>query len=765
MVLNLSRDRPSHLFMPIRQSIQGSGGGGKSGGKPSVAGVSGTSNDTAEITLGLCEGQIEGIVGGLKGIYLDETPVQNADGTLNFKDFQYFFLPGTNTQSFTPAGGVEAASETSVSVEVKRSQPVTRTISNNEITAIRIRLGIRLQFQNTKGNVTGSNVRVKILVKEGGGAFVTRINQELGGRFPETTAFSWLIQINPAIDNFTVRVEKDTDDSTDTHIREVVWLSYAEVVQAKIDYINTSVVWMNFPSAQFKSIPSVGFDLAGTLFEIPSNTTIFPGDRGLEHVGNWNGSFYTPALATADPAWIIYGLLTNKRFGLGIDPQFIDKASLYQCSLYNNGAVPNGYGSVERRFTFNSVLQQQKPVIEAIREIASSIAAKPFWNGSQISFWQDRPTSALPRILTNADVEDGNFQVVSQEYNSISTVCKVWWEDPGQEYEAVPEPVENPQAIDLYDVQVEEFTALGETRRGGAVRAGRRVILTGLLEKEQLSCKARAMAIFFQPGDVLQIADSRRNRRRRSGLIVAATTTQITLDAPVDLVGSDRRLFVTLPDLTTAERQIVNAPGSHLILNLASALPVAPLPQSNWQVVDSATTIKQYRILSVTPDRDNPNMHEVSGKLYDESKYSQIENGWALTVFDAEPKPPVIVPLPRLVKAIGRLLVNSNSVSYTLDSQWTFPVRTNGDRESFVSSYIVEFKRDIDGDWGGRQETTGFNASWQNVGTGDFYVRVAAVTIEGRTSEWVESELAILTLIQTVANFQTAQTSIFAMDY
>ena len=33
----------------------------------------------------LCEGPIGGVINGLQGTYLNETPIQNSDGTYNFK--------------------------------------------------------------------------------------------------------------------------------------------------------------------------------------------------------------------------------------------------------------------------------------------------------------------------------------------------------------------------------------------------------------------------------------------------------------------------------------------------------------------------------------------------------------------------------------------------------------------------------------------------------------------------------------------------------
>lgn len=754
---------PDRACIENQYNLDGSGiGGGKGGGSPSTADISGTSNDFATATLGICEGVVEGPVGGEKALTLDDTPIQNQDGTYNFDNFTYQFLPGSNFQSFNPPTGNEVASEESVGVEVKKSIPVTRTIINSEINAIRIRLGVRLQKQEDDGDVKETSVNLNVLIKEGSGAFVNRLSRTIKGRFPDTTVFQFLFPVNQVFDEYTVRIEKTTDDSTDRTQRDLQWLSYAEVIQEKIDYVNTAILWLQFPSKQFKSVPQIAIDIAGLLFEIPSNAVV-QADRSLGYLATaWTGAFYTPAMAACDPAWIVWGLLTNKRYGLGIDAQYIDKFALYAISHYNNVIISNGFGGTERRYTFNAILQSQQSAFELIRSICSSMATKIFWDGAKLSFWQDRPATALPRIIANADVEEGRFLYTSQQYNATTTVCKVWWTDPNNKFESTPELVEYPQAIARYGIQIEEFTAFGETRRGGAVRAGRRVILESLLNSEQVSFKCRAIALFFKPGEVIQIADNRRARRRRSGLIKSATTTEIVLDAPVDIIGS-AAIFVTMPDMTTEYRNVTNTATAQT-LQLQTPLPDAPLPQSNWHILDVGAVLKQYRVINVTPDRDNPNMYEVVAKLYTASRYSEIENGWSLTAFDAVLQPPSIVPPPRSVVAAGRVISAGSAISYTLDVSWNFPIRSDGSQETFVIAYLVEFKRGIDGAWGNRQQVSGLTARWENVGAGVFYVRVAAVTTNIKASEWAEGAApAVLINSQSIANYTTSRTSVFAV--
>jgi predicted phage tail protein len=617
-----------------------SGSGGGKGGSPDLADVSGTSTDYANVLMAIGEGQMEGVLGGGKGFYLDDTPLLNEDGTENFEGMSYYFTPGTLDQPGLPSEANEVTSETQVGVEVKKSIPVTRTFVNNEVSAVRVRIGIRLQEQTEDGDVEEQDVRVRISIKEGvNGAFVERLNTNIEGRYPEVTAFQYLFYLNTAggtIDQFSIRVEKpNDDDSTDTKVQDVQFLSFQEVIFTQLQYPNTAIAWVQFPAKLFKSVPKISIDVGGILFPIPSNATVDPVDGGLIYSGGWTGSFYTPAIAPADPAWILYGILTNKRYGLGndISPSDIDKFSFYTASQHNNQYVADGFGGVERRFLFNGVLQGDQDAWEVIVSICSSFAAKPFWDGSQISIWQDRPTTALAKIITNADVEEGRFVYTSNEYKSIATVAKVSYSDPDQGYEPAVEIVEDPIGINQYGVHITEFTAFGETRRGGAVRAGRRVLLSSRLDNQQVSFKARPIASFWKPGDVIQIADSRYPQllnpydyddweaRRKGGVISEATTTSVSIDKDrgrelfVTLIGSNFKIWVTLPDLTVEMRDLVNAPGKHHILYPSVPFSQAPLPHSNWMVQDSSAPIRQFRVLSVTPDKSQP-LFEVTGLAY-----------------------------------------------------------------------------------------------------------------------------------------------------
>ena len=747
--------------MNINEYITGSGGKGGGGNRPDIADISGISADRAEVVLGICEGQVEGLGQfPARNILLDGTPIENGDGSKNFEGLDFAFFSGTINQPPLPgSSGNEISTPVNVNVAVTQATSVTRSINNPEINAIRVRVGVRLQRQESDGDVRGESLTVRIFVKEGTGPFNLRVEQNISGRFPDTTVFSYLIVVNPIFSDYVVRVEKIGDNSTSQIARDLQWLTYEEVVQAQLTYPNTATLWIQYPPRLFRSAPQITLRLNGWLAQIPTTATI-AADRGLNFTNTaWNGTFYRASQANTDPTWFLWGYLTDKIWGLGISSESIDRYSFYQASLYNNELIADGFGGFERRFSFRGALNvggDGEDRFQTAREIASSFAAKIYHNGLQYTLWQDRPATIQPRIVSNADVVDGLFLGTSQEFSSIATSCLVWRADPDQEFQESPEPVEYPQAVKKFGFNQEEFKPIGETRRGGAVRAGRRVILNSLPsvtlgELGQISFKVRAFGLFFELGDILQIADSTRNPERKSGLIRSATANQITLDAAVT-VGANAVLYVTLPNFTTEFRNVTTAQGSRTVLNVSPPFSAAPLPQATWQLVDSNTIIRQYRVINIGPDIDDGNLYEVVCKLYQPTIYSEIESGWSLTAYENQSPSPSVINPPRNLTAEGLQIIVSGVTSYTLSAVWDFPINLDGSRQAFVQNYALEFKRGLTGEWGNRQVVVNQNGRWENIGSGVFYVRVASVALDGRYSSWVESSAISLSPTQTVSN-------------
>ena len=80
------------------KGFAGSGGGKGGGSSRTETPVSGRSTSTAYVLGAISEGEVEGPYNWTKGVYLDEVPILNSDNTTNFKEHEFHFRNGTQTQ-------------------------------------------------------------------------------------------------------------------------------------------------------------------------------------------------------------------------------------------------------------------------------------------------------------------------------------------------------------------------------------------------------------------------------------------------------------------------------------------------------------------------------------------------------------------------------------------------------------------------------------------------------------------------------------------
>jgi predicted phage tail protein len=748
-----------------------SGRGGKKNKKPKEQADSGRSVSYAQMLGIVSEGEIEGLVDGAQGIYFDETPAQNSDGSSNFTNFSWDWRSGTQAQDRIPGFSDEISSETNVGTEVKQPIPVTRTITNANLDIIRVRLGVVLQEYPPKGGVLGLKIQFRVYVKEGAGAFVLRLDQTIKGRYSSLTEFEYNFPVNNlggTVNNFSVRVERVTPQDSDTtrYQRVLQWRTLIEVTEAKLRYPNSALFGFRFDAAQFESLPQISLKLAGRKIAIPTNATP-TATRGLTYSGIWDGTFYVPSVAIADPAWILYDLITNTRYGLGryINQDQIDKWALYEISQYCNEYVPNGEGGTEHRFQCHVLLEGKEEAYKVIESIRSIFRGFSYWMNGAISFAADKPASPVAQF-TQADIENGMFSYSRTGLKSRHTIALVTWLDPDDFYRQTIETVEDSEGIAKYGVRELEMSAFACTSKGQARRAGLAALLTERLETETVTFRVRAYGAYTKPGDIIRISDAKRADIRYGGLIADSTQDSVTLDNPVALdAGEDYTLTIMMADGTVVERTVINPPGSHTTLNLDEPLDEPPPLESNWILASTTVQPQLFRVLNRVPAPGSREMlHEITALEYRSDKYNAIEQGWSLTPRPTINRVPVVVNVPRNIALSYRAVNNGASFTYTLDASWQYPLN-NGTRDQFITSYFVEYSKGDGGDWIDTRTVTSTGTQYEGLSSGKYYVRVAAIDINGKSSRWVESSPILLTNINYSAVFTTQQTTIFMSDF
>jgi predicted phage tail protein len=621
--------------------IIGAGGGGKGGGGASArvaqeAPDSLRSKAYARVVDLISEGEIEGLVDGLQSVYLDDTPIQNADGTTNFSGVTLETRDGTQQQSYVP-GFSSVENEVPVGVEIKASQPVVRSITDPDVDAVRIKVSVgQLTNQDTtNGDLNGSAVSFSIDRQVSGGGFVEVINDTISGKTTTKYQRSYYV---PLTGNgpWEIRVRRITADSTSSAIQNKTYLdSYTEVVESKLRYPNSALVALRVDASQFSAIPRRSYDMKLLRVRVPVNY-----DSGTRtYSGVWNGNF--KIAWTDNPSWCFYDLVTSTRYGLGgyIPESQVDKWALYRVAQYCDQLVPNGLGGFEPRFTCNLYLQTREQAYKVVQDMASIFRGMVYWSGGAITVTQDAPSDAVYQFAPG-NVVDGEFAYQGSSAKARHTVALVTWNDPDDFYRQKVEYVEDAAGIARYGIVQSDVVALGCTARGQAHRVGKWLLFSEQSESEIVTFRTGLEGAVVRPGDVIKVADPVRGGMRLGGRIAAATASTVTLDQelPADLPW---RLSVVLPNGTVEERLVGPVSGRTLTVTI----PFSSVPQVDaiWMLASSIIEPQLFRVVSVA-ERD-PGVHEVTALAHNPSKYAAIEEGLALqprsiTVLSDIPTPP-----------------------------------------------------------------------------------------------------------------------------
>ena len=662
----------------------------------------------------VAEGEIEGLVDGAKSIYLDGTPLQSADGTLNFKSVSWSQRTGTQAQTHIP--GIPAVeSETQVGVELKNSASITRTITNADVNSVRITVSVPSLFkQENDGDQSGQDVQIAIDVQESGGSFVEVLTDTIAGKAISKYQRNYLVTLTGAAP-WSIRLRRITADTTNVKIQnKTFWDSYTEVIDAKLRYPNSALVSVRFNAANFSGVPSRSYDLKLKKIKLPSNYN--PTTRA--YTGTWDGTFVT---AWSDnPAWCFYDLVTNSRYGLGgyIDASQVDKWALYSIGQYCDELVDDGFGGQEPRFTCNMYLQSRAEAYKVIQDLASCFRSMSFWASGSLTLSQDAPSDPVA-LFTQANVIDGVFTYSGSSAKARHTVALVTWNDPADLYQQKVEYVEDQDAIARFGVIPTEVAAIGCTSRGQANRVGRWLLYSERYESEVVSFKTGVEGAVARPGQIVKVADASRAGVRLGGRVHSATTSVITLDAPVTLGASSWTLYAMLADGTVGQAAVASASGNAVTLST----PLASAPQAGAQWIMSTTTVEAqtFRILTVSEQDDG--VIEITGLKHDPAKYDAVENGLVLQPRDIT----ALTPVPAAPTDMA-----ASEALYTFQAEVRSKLSVGWSNVIGASSYRVEWSKDganfIDA------ITTTSDFEILNTTPGEFTFRVYSVGPTGKES-------------------------------
>ncbi|WP_447842412.1 host specificity protein J [Enterobacter cloacae] len=714
--------------MATSTPIRGRKGGSSSSRTPTEQPDDLQSVAKAKILLALGEGEF---AGGLtaRDIYLDGTALENADGSQNFSGVAWEFRPGTQAQKYIQ-GIPGTENEISVGTEVSSATAWTRTFTNTQLSAVRLRLKWPSLFkQEDDGDLVGYSVNYAIDLQTDGGTWQTVLDTSVTGKTTSGYERSHRIDLPQAGSTWTIRLRKITSDANSAKIGDTMMLqSFTEVIDAKLRYPNTALLYIEFDSSQFNgSIPQIACEPRGRVIRVPD--TYDPETR--TYSGTWAGTFKWAW--TDNPAWIFYDLVVSDRFGLGdrLTTANIDKWTLYQVAQYCDQMVPDGKGGsgTEPRYTCNVYIQERNDAYTVLRDFAAIFRGMTYWGDDQIVALADMPRD-VDFTYTHANVIDGRFTYSSCTTKNRYTNALVSWSDPDNAYSDAMEPVFEQALVARYGFNQLEITAIGCTRQSEANRKGRWGILTNNKDRV-VTFNVGEDGNIPQPGYVIAVADRNLSGRDLGGRISAVNGRVLTLDRAPDASAADR-MIVNLPSGVSQSRTIQSIKGNKV--TVTTAYSETPVAEAVWVIESDELYAQQYRVITVTDNNDGT--FTIVGANHDPDKFDRIDTGAII-----DQRPVSVIP-PGNQSPPANIVISSFSVVQQNISVET--VRVSWDQAQNAIAYEAQWRRN-DGNWVNvpRSSTTSFDVT--GIYAGRYLVRVRAINAAEISSGWGYSEEKTLT--------------------
>ena len=672
----------------------GGGGGGKGKGgksKPEEDPESLRSRSEVTVLAVFSEGEVQGFEDGvdpLTRIFLDNTPIKNTDGSLNFSINDFYSgssddaqgkggfisniaasIPGLNRNDASGAvdsitvdyrvgtqnqetmpGFDDVKTEQTVGTKLtSASGAISRTTFSELLDKVRIRIGIGALFQIDKdsGDVKGDSVKFNIKIRPVGGSEFVDNTKTIQGKSRGPVDFEYEYKLQGK-GPWLVTVERLTQDPTSTAVtNDLYWKAIVGLYSKSFRYPNTVLIGIKVGAENFTSVPQIGADMLGIKVKVPTNYD----PKSRTYSGIWNGTFQT--VYSNNPAWIFYDLLTNSRYGAGqyIEESQVDRYSLYSIAQYCDELVPDGRGGFEPRLTFNAYITDRGGAYEVLSALAASFRGMLYFSEGTIFAIQDRPktvTKIFSPANTIEEVDgDGNVTAPSFNYEGTAlkarkTVALVSWNDPDDQYKAKIEYVEDRAGIDRYGYRELEIRAFGTTSQGQAQRIGRWALLTDQLETEIVTFKTATEGFFILPGEIIGIADPAKGGKRYGGRLLGASLSGVTIDAPFVIAsGLSYQASVMTVSGTVDSRTVTNAPGESSFLAFSSPLSSVPQAGAPWVLQENNDGVRKFRVISLVEDSG---IVTVLASLYDESKFTETDSATTLGLTRTSIAGPQVVP-------------------------------------------------------------------------------------------------------------------------
>ncbi|RPE03008.1 host specificity protein J [Candidatus Pantoea deserta] len=691
----------------------------------------------------ISEGPIYGPVDQqhLSSFMVNKTPVTDAQGNVTINGVSVAWRPGSASQE--PISGFSAIEATTiVNTDVTQSTPLVRTVSDTDVTRVRMNIGVSgLLQQDTKGNQKNTSVVMVIETRTGNTAWQTVKTVTITGKISGEYLEAHLIDA-PQTKPFDIRLRRITEDSSsDLLSNGTVWNSYTEITDDNLSYPYAAIAGAVIDRDQYTDTPTRTYHLRGLIVDVPDNYDPI----ARTYSGIWTGGF--KSAWTNNPAWLFRALVKNTRYGLAKRAGYIDidDGSLYVLSQFCDQLVDDGYGGKEPRFTLNAYITEQKSARDILDDIAGMFRGIALWDGMRFTIMLDNPQDPVAAV-TNANVVDGLFTYSSMKRSDRYNAVVVSWTDPDNGWEQVKEYVSDDEMIDRYGYNETTLEAFGCTSRGQAFRAGKWLIESAKRETKKVTFRMARDAIGFMPGDIIEVMDNNYAATRLGGRIISHSGAKITVDADVsELVSGGDTMSLMGADGKFSKYTISGVVGRVITLRTA---PAWVKDGTIFVISTGKVATRMFRVMGVSEDTNN-SVYSISATLYDPNKQAIVDDG---AVFDT---PNDTLNGYRVPNIENLRIINTNSETVQVTATWETATTT---RKLMFELYVYN----LDGAVVAQYETDQFRYEFYGLDAGNYTLGVRGRNENGMKG--AETQVSLVIGAPSAPTFIQWNPGIFSAD-
>ncbi|AVJ21396.1 phage tail protein [Pseudomonas sp. MYb193] len=718
-----------HRRRPTAARVLGAKGGEQKPYTPYKAPDTALSVATVKLLYALSEGPIVGLVDDRRSVKLNGTPLVSPDGSENFPGTVWDFRPGTVDQEHIPGfPAIENEASQGLPVELKSDNAWTRAITDQQLSAVRIRLSWPQIWQvKTNGDQIGYRIDYAIDLSVDGGSYQTVLSATLDDKGTTEYERTHRIDLPEGFTSALVRVRRLTPNRNDSNFADLMRIKgLTEVIDKKLRYPNLALGGLQFDAKQFQDTPKASFLMRGRIVQVPTNYN--PETR--TYTGDWNGTF--KLAYTNNPVWVWRDLLLHRRYGLGrrITADMVDHWTLYEIGRYCDVMVPDGKGGMQPRMTTNVYIQDSVEGYALLSDLASVFRGSSCWNGSQVTMVADIPGNEDGYVFTRSNII-GEFEYVSAALPDRHTRAKVAWDNPENEFKTQPAPVTNEELIGELGHRMLDISRFGCTVEGEAIRHGIWALKSEQYEEWSVSFTTGMEGRNVEPGQIICVADELFSGLANGGRISAATRRVITLDIDAEVHEEDR-LILNLPSGKT-EGRIVKSVSGRLVTVMAdySELPEA---ECSWSVESADLAVMRFRVQTIEPQ--GLHQFKIAATQHEPLKYQAIDTGARIDPQPTSIIPPGVMSPPENIGIEARSVVSQGIAVTSMRITW--------DSVPGAIAYNVEWRKDS-GNWIRLPRTGNLGADVEGIYSGRYVARVSSVNAMDVASIWGTSTEVVLT--------------------